>query len=73
MTTSAMNMNESANDDSGVVDRLNREAADEPLERGPRGAPQAPDPQQGQLTDDPSHDPQSARPMRPRTGEPFGP
>ena len=52
---------------------INRDVADEPFELGPHGVPQAPDPQAGKIVDDPGHDPESARAMRPKTGEPFGP
>ncbi len=62
-------------DDRKPADAAERRpnVADEPLETGPHGAPQAADPQAGLLTDDPTHDPDAAQPLRPRTGEPFGP
>jgi hypothetical protein len=45
----------------------------EPDETSPHGAPVATDPQAGMLTDDPGREPDSAQPLHPETGEPFGP
>ncbi|MFL5679267.1 MAG: hypothetical protein ACJ77B_01555 [Chloroflexota bacterium] len=62
-------------DDRNDVDAqgIRRDVQDEPLETGPHGEPQAPDPQAGLVSDDDSREPDSARPLHPRTGEPFGP
>ncbi len=55
----------------GLADQPN--AADEPLETRPSGAPAVPDPQAGLVDDSPIDEPEAAAPTHPRLGGPIGP
>jgi hypothetical protein len=47
-------------------------AGDTPLQTGPMGEPDAPDPQAGQVLDDQDAEPEAARMLHPDVGGPFG-
>jgi hypothetical protein len=60
-------------DAQGDEPGVRRDVQDEPVQMGPDGVPEPPDPQAGMLVDDDSDEPDAARPLHPRVGDTIGP